>query len=163
MKWSARNRRCFIQKGLRRCWAAAHSTCHICPSINIFLLPPVLIIEYTPNPLFLEKRLYSSRYCVHKNTFTLEKLLKVIIALSNWARAHLFYNYGSCCTCTNSFQQYWNKMVQCLQLYILYCSRLHLSVLFCLFSRWAERVLWAELLTKVPYPAGLTGRASTIR
>ena len=64
------------EKGPRRCWATTQSTCHICPSSKQFLtIPPPFFIEFTPNPLYLDKGLNSSLFCVDKSTCYLEPLL----------------------------------------------------------------------------------------
>ncbi len=52
---------------------------------NIFLLPSVLFIEYTPKPC-IQRGDDSSLFCVHISRYLL-----------TWAGAHLFYNYGFTC------------------------------------------------------------------
>ncbi len=54
-----------LEKGLERCWIAAQTTCRICPSLKNFLQTPVLFIEYTPNPLYLERGLQFPLLCIY--------------------------------------------------------------------------------------------------
>ncbi len=59
--------------------------------INNFLLPPVLFIEYTLNTPYSERVIYSSLYCVHISTFSLEQRLIAPVKLSRGSSS--FYNY----------------------------------------------------------------------
>ncbi len=60
--------------------------------INIFLLPPALFIEYTLNPLYLERD-SSSLFCVHISTCSLEQRLIAPVKMSRGSSS--FCNYGS--------------------------------------------------------------------
>jgi hypothetical protein len=52
-------------------------------------------MEYTSNPLYLERAILQCNFlfCVHKSTFSLEKLLIARVKLSRGSS--FFYNYGS--------------------------------------------------------------------
>jgi hypothetical protein len=77
------------RRGLRRDWKGAQQLLNqlavFALVINIFLLPPVLFIECTLNPLHLERGLYwdsSSLFCVHVRTFSPEQRLLAPVKLS---------------------------------------------------------------------------------
>jgi hypothetical protein len=66
--------------------------------INIFLLPIILFIEYTQNPLYFEGTLqYNSIFCVHNRTFSLEQVLNCFISVFAFLqikeRCHGLVNY----------------------------------------------------------------------
>jgi hypothetical protein len=52
--------------------------------INIFLPTPVLLIEYTPNLLYLERKPYSSLLSGHNSAFSLEQGLTSQTPLQNF-------------------------------------------------------------------------------
>ncbi len=87
------------RRGLRKGWEGVQQLLSQLAAfalvINIVLLPPVLFIEYPPNPLYLLQRGDSSSlFSVHKRTFSLEQLLIAPVKLSRGSLS--FYNYGSC-------------------------------------------------------------------
>jgi hypothetical protein len=63
-----------LEKGLRRCPAAAQSTRQICPSYKHFPPTPCFVHRVHLKPLYLERRL-SSLCFVHISTFSLEQRL----------------------------------------------------------------------------------------